>query len=265
MRVATFFRGHCGSLFCTGALHEGGQGRKVLIIPPFAEELNKSRHVLAALCRSLEAAGHDVLLPDLYGTGDSEGQFSEATLEIWRGDLDAAVRYLEPREDFDVIALRAGALIAVDLVNRHRIRSMTLLHPIVEGRQQLNQLLRLRLAGALTGGGKKETAAQLREQLASGHTLEIAGYGLSPQLAADLEALSLSASPPLAVAQLNWIELAAAQDRPLMPASQRLLEDWEAQGVPVASRILVCDQFWATQEIAQCPAIVEAALVPFVH
>jgi len=117
----------------------------------------------------------------------------------------------------------------------------------------------------LTGGGRKETAAQLREQLAAGECLEIAGYGLSPQLAADLETLSLSAAPPTGIGQVSWIELAPEQDRPMMPVSQRLIDEWEAKGIPVSCKVVACDQFWATQEIAHCPAIVREAMTAFLN
>jgi hypothetical protein len=45
----------------------------LLFIPPFAEELNRSRHMVVKTARALAAAGWGVLLLDLFGTGDSEG------------------------------------------------------------------------------------------------------------------------------------------------------------------------------------------------
>src|SRR5689334_9630124 len=58
----------------------------VLVLPPFAEELNKCRPMLAAQARALAAAGLDVLLVDLFGTGDSDGEFVEARWERWQQD-----------------------------------------------------------------------------------------------------------------------------------------------------------------------------------
>jgi len=265
MRSAFFLEGLAGSLFCTGTLHTQGreQRRKVLIVPPFAEEMNKSRHVLAALSDALGKLGHDVLMTDFFGTGDSQGDFSEATLDIWRSDLDVTIERLAPQENLALIGLRAGALLAADAVQRHQVKSLTLLHPMVDGRQQLTQMLRLRLAGGLMGGGEKETAAQLRQRLGQGECLEIAGYRLSGQLAGDLETLALKNIAPLGVEQVNWIELAAGPDRPLMPASQGVIDAWGAADSEINHTVIVCDQFWATQEIVRCPGIVDAAMKHF--
>ena len=180
----SFWRERREAWFCTGFLHEQReqQRRKFLLIAPFAEELNKSRHVLAALCLALGERGHDVLMPDLYGTGDSAGDFGDATLEIWRRDLDNSIAHLEPGDRLELIGMRTGALLAADAVQRHAVRSLTLLHPVATGRQQLNQMLRLRLAGGLTGEGEKETASQLRHRLAQDEGLEVAGYRLSGRL-----------------------------------------------------------------------------------
>ena len=265
MPQAFFIDGATGSLFCTGSLpgKKRGPRRKVLIVPPFAEELNKSRHVLATLAAAIGEAGHDVLMPDLFGTGDSAGDFSEASLEIWRTDLDVAIGRLDPDGELELVGLRAGGLLAADITRRHGVKSLTLLHPIADGKQQLTQMLRLRLAGGLMGGGEKETAKQLRQRLADGECLEIAGYGLSGQLAADLETLALSKIPLRDVEQVHWIEVVPQPDRSLMPVSQRLIDGWQENGVAVDSAVIVCDQFWATQEIAPCRGIVDATMKYF--
>lgn len=266
MPLAFFLDSVAGKLFCTGSLHEQEQElrRKFLIVPPFAEEMNKSRHVLAALAVAIGDAGHDVLMPDLFGTGDSTGDFSEATLATWQADLDATIERLNPNAGLELIGLRAGALLAADVASRHKVNSMTLLHPMVDGKQQLTQMLRLRLASGLMGGGEKETVKELKQKLAEGECLEIAGYGLSGQLATDLESLTLAKNTPSNEVRIHWIELAPETGRELMPVSQKIVNDWREKGLVIDTTIVVCDQFWATQEIARCPAIVDAAVKQFV-
>jgi exosortase A-associated hydrolase 2 len=222
--------------------------------------MNKARHVLAAIVQGIARAGHQVLLPDLFGTGDSTGDFGDATIDIWRGDLDLAVAQMASAQPLDVVGLRFGALLAADLAARHPVRTLTLLQPLGDGRQQLTQMLRLRLAAGLMGGGTKETVSGLRQRLAEGETIEIAGYRLSGVLAAGLESLTLEQSAIAGVERVNWIEVAADANRPLMPVSQRIIGAWSTQGIQVDGEVVECDQFWATQEIAHCPAMVDRAL-----
>ena len=259
MRTAFFHEGPAGPLYCAGFLHDAAaaERRRFIILAPFGEEMNKSRHVLAALCRVLGAAGHDVLLPDLYGTGDSAGDFGDASIDTWRADIDSVIERIAANRDVELIGLRFGALLAADALRRHRVRSLTLIHPLAQGQQQMNQLLRLRLAAGLIGPRSGETAAGLREQLSSGESLEIAGYRISPAMAKGLGSLSLEQidiRPPIAV---NWLELVVDSERPLMPVSQRIIDRWRTEGIDVTTQTLVCDSFWATQEIAYCPALAQ--------
>lgn len=256
-RVAFFLDGGAGRIFCTGYLHGQPSGRRqrILIVPPFAEELNKSRHVLAAIARKAAEAGCDVLLPDLYGTGDSEGDFGDASIDTWRVDLDAAIARFPGDGPLHLVALRAGALLAMDLATRHPLCRLTLLHPQTDGKQLLVQFLRLRLAANLVSGDK-ETTAQLRQRLRDGESLEVAGYRLRDTLAGGLETLNLSAAPPRGVG-VDWVELAPDGNRPVMPGSQRVIDAWQAAGTSVQARVIACDLFWATQEIAACPQLVE--------
>jgi len=259
MPVAFYTNSAAGSIFCTGALPDdaNGQRRRILIVPPFAEEMNKSRHVLAAIVRTAASAGHQVLLPDLFGTGDSSGDFGDSTVDIWRSDLDSALACMRPTLPLDVVGLRYGALLAADLATRHATRALTLLQPVCDGRNQLTQMLRLRLATALMGSREKETVSGLRQRLHDGEALEVAGYRLSRELAIGLESLSLADLSLQNVSRVHWIEMATQADRPLMPASQRIVNAWSAKGVTIDSSVVVCDQFWATQEIAHCPTVVD--------
>src|SRR5690349_4296190 len=68
--------------------------QSVLVLPPFAEEMNKCRPMLAAQARAFAAAGLDVLLLDLFGTGDSDGEFAEARWPRWQQDLQLARQWL---------------------------------------------------------------------------------------------------------------------------------------------------------------------------
>ncbi|MGH8593525.1 MAG: hydrolase 2, exosortase A system-associated, partial [Gammaproteobacteria bacterium] len=89
----------------------------MLIVPPFAEEMNKSRRMFALLARDLACLGYGVMLVDLYGTGDSEGEFVEARWAMWKEDIARSAEWLQGQgaESFYLLGLRLGAPLALDV------------------------------------------------------------------------------------------------------------------------------------------------------
>ncbi|MGH8264262.1 MAG: hydrolase 2, exosortase A system-associated, partial [Steroidobacteraceae bacterium] len=88
--------------------------RCVLVVPPFADEMNKSRHLLAQAARGLADEGWHVVLPDLYGTGDSDGEFADASWSRWKRDLGEIIDSVrgEGLEVGALVGVRTGALLA---------------------------------------------------------------------------------------------------------------------------------------------------------
>lgn len=256
-----FLEGGHGSLFClhlypTDAPPVGG----ILYLHPFAEEMHKSRRMVALQARRFAAQGYHVLQLDLTGCGDSSGDFADASWQTWLDDARLAHAWLADRTAAPVSlwGLRTGASLAVALSRElPGIRQLTLWQPVVNGDQYLNQFLRIRMASEMldAGQGHNDTKT-LRARLEAGEPIEVGGYLLSPALAGDLARLKLSALPP--PCPVNWLELgAAAGDQP-SPASQRVVEAWRDHGVTVHTRTLAGEPFWLTQEITECPGLLEA-------
>src|SRR5690606_5881333 len=66
----------------------------VLFAHPFGDEHNKARRMVAYQARALAAQGFAVLVPDLYGCGDSAGEFAAAEWAGWQDDLRACFTWL---------------------------------------------------------------------------------------------------------------------------------------------------------------------------
>ncbi|MCB1679158.1 MAG: hydrolase 1, exosortase A system-associated [Halioglobus sp.] len=235
----------------------------VVHVPAFAEEMNKSRAMVSRQARALAARGYAVVVPDLYGTGDSAGELREATWALWQRNVEAVLDWVGEHGAGGVClwGLRTGCLLALQVARaRHRqVARLVLWQPVLAGRQFLTQFLRLRMAAGLSDG-RGETTAILRERLDSGETLEVAGYELAPGLASQLEQVSAQDLPPPADLAVVWLELAGRADQPLSPAAQRVLQAWAEVGVAVHPRTAVGDAFWATQEIALAPALLESTV-----
>src|SRR5688572_11677189 len=84
----------------------------VLLLPPFAEEMNKSRRMCALLAHGLAADGWRVVRIDLFGCGDSAGLLRDATWAQWCDDLRSELdRHLCAKApSLWLWGLRAGAL-----------------------------------------------------------------------------------------------------------------------------------------------------------
>src|SRR5712692_8651981 len=97
---------------------EADRGADLIYLPPFAEEMNRSRRMAALQARELAAIGVGVVILDLYGTGDSEGDFRDARWSLWQSDVKATADWLERRgrSARGLLGLRLGALLAVSVI-----------------------------------------------------------------------------------------------------------------------------------------------------
>lgn len=254
-----FLETPAGPRFCM--LHcPGGDGAiqgVLLYLHPFAEEMNKSRRMIAHAARTYAARGMAVLCIDLKGCGDSAGDFADASWNDWLQDAEAAIAWLRERysSPVGVWGLRVGALLAAELAERERLPFLLLWQPVVSGEQFLTQFLRLKLAGdMLAEGGAGNSTSQMWTQLQAGESLEIAGYGLSPELALPLRLRKLSLYA-YGGAVLDWVELLPAADRNISPAVQKQVQSWQAAGAQVHLTSVVGAAYWSTQEITDVPEL----------
>ena len=258
-----------GQRFCV--LHTPPDGREprsaVIYLHPFAEEMNKSRRMAALQARRLAAEGAAVLHIDLFGCGDSSGEFAEARWDIWRSDVRAAVGWLSQRYPVPLTlwGLRLGAALAAEAAQDASlgVDRLLLWQPITHGGHFLSQFLRLRVASEMITSGAANTAVrELAEALRRGECPEIVGYELNATLASTIEQLNLEHVTPIARC-VDWLEVLGNRDLPLRPASRRVLEAWGGAGLRIASTQAVGDSFWSTMDITECPELLELTVDAF--
>jgi uncharacterized protein len=245
----------------------------VLYLHPFAEAMNKSRRMTALQSRALAAAGFDVLQVDLLGCGDSSGDLADASWADWVQDaLDAAAWLAQRHVDRPAAqplwlwGHREGALLATAAAAQTSEPVQLLLwQPVLQGRQALQQFLRLKAAAQLADGGGKGVVEGLRADLAAGRAVEVAGYTLGPALAQGLDSATLIpppvrggpiSAPPRAV----WLEVNSQPDPQPSPAAQMAMPRWLAAGWALEQRAVAGPAFWQAQEIEDAPALLEATL-----
>jgi exosortase A-associated hydrolase 2 len=235
----------------------------IVYVHPFAEEMNKARRMAALQARALAQAGWHVLQIDLFGCGDSEGEFDAATWEDWRNDVVLAAAWLRARTGSAPVlwGLRVGALLACEAVAHvERVAGLVLWQPVVRGALVLQQFLRLRLAAGMFEERATEPGGEraLRDRLRDGAVVEVGGYPLSAAVADGLERADLQ--PPRASLRTAWLEVVADAQSQTAPASRARIDAWRQAGHRVDARTVVGLPFWQTQEIAECPALIDATV-----
>jgi uncharacterized protein len=238
----------------------------VVYAHPLADEMNKARRMAAMQSRALVEVGLAVLQIDLLGCGDSSGDFSDASWPLWTQDIVAASRLgLQrcqqqwpgtPLPPLWLWGLRAGALLCSAAAARLDTPvNLLLWQPVHTGKQALQQFLRLRLAAAgLAQGDSRAEAEQVKQDLAAGRPVDVAGYRLSAALAQGLEQAVLTPGSGRVV----WLEVAAKESPALLPVSQSTVDRWRQQGLQVDAQAVHGPAFWSTVEIEDAPGLIEA-------
>jgi exosortase A-associated hydrolase 2 len=257
-----------GARYCLYHAPVGACRGALLYVAPFGDEMNRTRKLAARQARALAQRGIGVLQMDVHGCGDSAGEFANARWDGWQDDLALGHAWLAEKLGCPVglWGLRLGALLALDYAARATlpVERLLLWQPVVRGAAFLTQLLRLRLAGALLDGetaGRTGTT-QLREALLAGEPTEIGGYMVAPEMGAAIDRADASAVPPVKI-PVDWFDVLPAPGRPPGAAAVKQVTDWRIQGVAVRLHAVHGLPFWATQEITDCPALVEATCALF--
>lgn len=262
---ALFLDGPAGPLFAV--YHPAAVARAeslgLVYLPPFAEEMNRSRRMAALQARRLAARGIAVLLLDPFGTGDSAGDFGAARWETWREDAKVAMAWLGGRcaGRVGLWGLRLGALLAADVAAEAAQRPVCLVlwQPVLSGERFLTQFLRLRVAAAMGRGDGRETAGTLQARLRQGEALEIAGYELAPALAEAIAGRQLSARlERLSGLRVDLLEVSNGEPAAIAPATRRLLETLGGRDHCPHAQAVCGDPFWSLQEITVAPALLDA-------
>lgn len=238
-------KGRIFALYFPAQSHQRGS---LLYLPPFAEEMNRCRALVAEQARSLAQLGYACLLLDLYGVGESEGELADADWETWCLDTRTAVDWLEARTQRPVIlwGCRLGALLAADVANRdpNRFRQLLLWQPVTNGKLFMNQYLRLRVTSLMDRGLPAETTDQIRENLAAGAIVDVAGYPLSGHLTQSIEATAMTHFTALKGVDMAWFENVSEPEGKLSPASQKVVAELLSQENQVDVQPFIDPPIW---------------------
>jgi exosortase A-associated hydrolase 2 len=247
----------------------------ILYVHPFAEELNRTRRMAAQQSRAFAALGYAVLQIDLFGCGDSCGEFNAGRWQIWHDDLALAAGWLAERESgpLTLWGMRLGGLLALDAAARLRPRSVLLWQPFMSGRACINEFLRMSPQLRDPAPGAPRSTAALRAQLAVHGAIEVGGYEVAVPLVKAVDACD-AASLVLPPCTVHWFahggQAGPQPGAPGGPAASktaasaaRLAQRWAGAGVELHFHALDGAPAWTGRGELDIPSLRAATCALF--
>ena len=239
----------------------GSQSRgDILLAPPFAEEMNRCRSMMALQARSFSRIGIGTLILDPYGTGDSAGDFVDGTWELWQDDLRRGIDWLRKQANGcrAVWGVRLGAIMAAELALRDgAIDQLLLWQPVFSGKAHFTQFLRIRVAAELEQAAGIKSTELLRRAIAAGESVEVSGYQISPALAAALDRVVMPDPAEMRSLRVDWFEVLPSADAAPPRASSKAVDEYRRAGASVELQSVVGPPFWQLHERELAPKLIE--------
>jgi exosortase A-associated hydrolase 2 len=259
-KESTFITLAAHNIYLRSRLNARQSQTATLLLSPFAEEMNKSRHLSTQLMNALCQQGQDCFFPDPFGTGDSDADLDVATATLWRQDLLLFIQQLKDwgYQSFNLVAARYGALQLIDLLTTETLplplNKIVLWQPYLQSSTFLQQFFRLKIAEQMATGNKT-TQKELEQQLSTGEVLEIAGYPITQNFVSSIHALKDVASLPALYQQtpLLWLETSMLPNiSPVCEKGMALLSQYFAAEFTQ----LQGPAWWNATELVQSPELI---------
>lgn len=230
-------------------------------LPAYGEEMNRCRYMVAWQARELAGYGVCVLVLDPWGTGDSEGDFEDATWDVWRADAQVAVRWLEARgcSSIGLWGMRLGALLAADVASvTERVTRLLLWQPVLRGAAMVKELMRMRAAAAMNLGTTTVKAAPAND----GDAL-VGGYSIGAAMLETMATVSMDGFSVRPGMRVDWRDVTASPQVRTAPARDQQVSRWLDSGADVRLEQVAGAPFWHLPERTVVPDLVTSTNAAF--
>ena len=249
--------GTAGDIFAV--VHRAAPGLEsrgqVLFLPAFGEEHNRCRRTVSVQARRLAKLGFECWVFDLYGTGDSQGEFRDASWDIWVNDTAGLIEKTFERSDGRayLIGLRFGALLGLSALaqSSRAVDSIVFWQPVVSGAEEIKQLERLEMLSGVVDTTQGEPAKSIVHQAQDGDDVEVAGYEISARLILDVAEQEASTYLDKVRAPMDWIEVVSEQTAVAPKRRVRLADELLDGHRDNRFHSVPDNKFWATSEITE--------------
>jgi len=123
----------------------------LLFIAPLFEQANKTRHHITRSALNAYQQGIQSIVFDHYGTGDSAGELTDASLALWQQDILHQLRAIKAKSAQAIyLSLPLSAVLLLSDEMLSLADSVILLQPDFNGKRFVQQFKRLALAAQLS-------------------------------------------------------------------------------------------------------------------
>ena len=267
MNSVGYFSSNNGNLFYVYNPVELNADRNhsiTVLVPPFGEELNKSRVFFRKLRTQLAHLGMPSILLDLYGTGDSEGDFADASWDIWRSNMQELTNHLRSIgfSTIHFLGLRTGCILAAEAIveNGSDTSQLMFVQPLDSGEELIKSLLRARVAFNAFRGDRSETVSSLWERFDAGESVEAGGYTVNAQLASAVKSKMLSEIDIPNSVTIGCVEIVRDPSSPPSKDVMHIVSKFSEGQRIVRSGLVHGDLFWRLHESNVEEELVQEAL-----
>lgn len=242
-----------GELF--GVYHPpAGEARLgVLFCAPFAEEKKCSYRTFTRAAQAFAAAGVACLRFDYFGTGDSDGRFTDFSPSRAVDDIVAAAGELRSRSgvsDIVLLGLRLGGTLALASAARAGAASVILWQPVVSGRSFFDLTIKRQIMRRQLIGGDEQGQGG-----GGGDVIDLDGFPLSQAAAAEIRSLDCATAGggydgPVRLLQISHTENVSREYGGLA----------DALGGRADVATVKCPPFWNRIELADTTTVIEKTM-----
>ena len=235
--------------------------KAVIFVPPFAEEMNRSRRMYVLCARLLASMGLEAVCFDYAGTGDSEGEWGSFSIADWQTNLRDVYQSVRQAgiSDISLIGVRFGALLIAQtlIVNDLNINKCILWDPIESGEAFMRQLIRIKIAAAMAEESRKISTQDVLADLERQGYVEIGGYHLADSMIKAMNELTLSKTIDTLInaTDLHWMALSRLNKGSASTIPACVPEEL-AENLTVHS--IKDTKFWMQQEVTISPLLLQA-------
>jgi len=225
----------------------------IVFCHPFAEEKITSHRVMVNLARSLCSIGYFVFRFDYMGNGDSDGDFSDTSIETNLSDIICGINYFKINsyiEKISLLGIRFGATLAC-LISEvlDEIDQNILIQPIVQGEEYLYQCLRSNIATQMMTYGKVvKSRDDLIKELENNIPVNIDGYLITKEMYQQIKMIDLKKRHCNNHRNILLIQISKREGQ-ITNEYKQLIASFEKNGDNILTKTTVENNFWTDSKI----------------